>query len=167
MKSSERGIYSLIQKILERNVSDGQRVLEIGCGLGLISDELKMKHPNLLVVKLDINPRIKPNVIADCQNLPFKNKSFDLAFSEGVFEHKPIDFEKALKESVRVAKKSIHFFPNGLHPVYLAKKYLGRLLGKWIWDKKYGYERNITPFHFRNFKVKKMVFFDKEIGVII
>ncbi|MFB6089062.1 MAG: methyltransferase domain-containing protein, partial [Candidatus Aenigmatarchaeota archaeon] len=107
--SSRGGMLPIIQNILEKNCQNGFKTLQIGSSTGFMTQELEAHFKDLKTVTLDINP----DVVSDITNgLPFKNNSFDLCFSSGVIEHEPIDYIKAISESVRVADTSIHFIPN-------------------------------------------------------
>src|SRR5258706_9344682 len=51
-------------------------------------------------VVLDIDPSLKPDVVADACNLPFKKNSFDSIKATELLEHVN-DFEKAISEMSR------------------------------------------------------------------
>jgi demethylmenaquinone methyltransferase/2-methoxy-6-polyprenyl-1,4-benzoquinol methylase len=93
-------------------VASEKRVLDIGCGEGLITERIGVDR----AVGLDLSkealkearrrlPRAKL-VLGDAQNLPFKDNSFDAAVCSEVIEHNP-EPGKILKEAARVTK------PNG------------------------------------------------------
>ncbi|MBM4452958.1 MAG: class I SAM-dependent methyltransferase [Chloroflexi bacterium] len=91
----------------------GKRVLEVGCGAG--SDLLRFARAGARVAGMDLSPRSAALaksrlclyncqggvLIADAEQLPFKNRSFDLVYSWGVLHHTP-DTEQAIKEIYRV-----------------------------------------------------------------
>ena len=80
-------------------------VLEIGVGNKLVSDYLK--KIGLRVTTCDFDISLKPDVVADVSNLPFKESSFDLVLCAQLLEHLPFGkFSKALREIRRVCKKS-------------------------------------------------------------
>ena len=57
-------------------------------------------------INIDINPLVKPNVIADALHLPFKEEVFNLVYFTEVIEHLPKNTESlALSEIYRVLKK--------------------------------------------------------------
>lgn len=80
-----------------------QTVLEIGVGNRVVSDYLKKL--GLKVTTCDFDENLKPDIVADVCNLPFKDKSFDVILCAEVLEHLPFKkFIPALKEIRRVAK---------------------------------------------------------------
>lgn len=106
----------LYEKIFKKHISKKTNLLEVGCGTSTtslylcpkinsfvgadISDkalELSRKKAHVLGIK---NAKFMKG---DCFNLPFKNNSFDVVWSQGLLEHfsKP---EKILEEKARVCK---------------------------------------------------------------
>ncbi len=85
---------------------DVKSILEIGKGNGTVSDYLKKLGYNLTSV--DIDPDLKPDVVADIRQLPMKDAEFDLVMACEVLEHLPFeDFEKTLQELKRVSGKYV------------------------------------------------------------
>ena len=68
---------------------------DIGCGERSINNE---------VVRVDIDPRVKPDIVCSGDKLPFKNDELDFIISIHSFEHFT-DSKKALTEWLRVIKK--------------------------------------------------------------
>src|SRR3990167_9093807 len=84
---------------------DPQTVLEIGIGNRTVSDYLK--KAGVKVTTCDFDKSLKPDVLADILNLPFKKNSFDVVLCAEVLEHLPFKkFHRALEEIRRVCKKS-------------------------------------------------------------
>jgi 2-polyprenyl-3-methyl-5-hydroxy-6-metoxy-1,4-benzoquinol methylase len=91
-----------IIKAVCKNEVSGKTILDCGCGEGFISLELSSRGANVLGIDLSSN-KIRmakklekrtnaPNVafiIADAENLPFKEGAFDLVVLSEVIEHLP------------------------------------------------------------------------------
>lgn len=102
--------------INEIGITGRDKVLEIGCGVGLLGEAIKKKlepHNPILYFGLDLNydpeltsakgRKLSP-IQADATDLPFPDNSFDKIVSTDVFEHID-DPEKLGKEMCRVLKK--------------------------------------------------------------
>jgi ubiquinone/menaquinone biosynthesis C-methylase UbiE len=102
-----------IENVITYCLDDGKvnNILDIGCGSGLFAEHLVRK--GLKVVGIDINQDMidaaKNNVpeaeflLAEAENLPFKDNSFDMVFL-GLVLHEVNDFEKSLSEAFRVCR---------------------------------------------------------------
>jgi SAM-dependent methyltransferase len=85
-----------------------QRVLEVGCGPGEAADRIA-GETGADVVAIDISPRMVEIArgqgvdahVADVQDLPFDDSSFDLALAAWMLFHVP-DLDRALSELRRV-----------------------------------------------------------------
>jgi SAM-dependent methyltransferase len=81
-------------------------VVEIGAGGGLVAAALRSVGIDVTVV--DIQPELKPNVLASVTDLPFEARRFDVALCCQVLEHLPFEqFVPALRELKRVTTKGI------------------------------------------------------------
>ena len=92
-----------------------KRTLEIGVGLG--ADHQKLAEHGAILSGIDLTPRainhtkrrfelmglISELQIADAENLPFEDSSYDAVYSWGVLHHSP-DTQKAVNEVYRVLK---------------------------------------------------------------
>ncbi|MFA6416199.1 MAG: class I SAM-dependent methyltransferase [Candidatus Paceibacterota bacterium] len=101
-----------------RHIKPGMRVLDAGCGEGVLS--IMMAQKGAMVVGCDLSvPNIEnarqyaqseglSNIefmVADLEKIPFADDSFDLVVSSHVLEHLP-DFNQGLREIMRVTKKT-------------------------------------------------------------
>ncbi len=101
-------------------LSPGERVLDIGCGSGVVTREIARRiAPDGVVVGADYSPalltvaRERANDAgvggniewrqADCRKLPFPDASFDVVLAATVLAHVP-EAERALPEMVRVTR---------------------------------------------------------------
>jgi ubiquinone/menaquinone biosynthesis C-methylase UbiE len=111
----------------------GGRVLEVGCGTGLILERLA-RHAQE-VVGVDLSPGMAakarargwPVVVGSATALPFADASFDLVCSFKVLAHVP-DIERALAELARVTRPGGHLaleFYNPWSLRYVAKRIAG------------------------------------------
>jgi ubiquinone/menaquinone biosynthesis C-methylase UbiE len=92
----------------------GKKILEVGVGAG--TDFLQFVRAGALAYGIDLTEEAVEHVkkrlgvyglsakeikVADAENLPYKDNTFDLVYSYGVIHHSP-DTMKALEEIVRV-----------------------------------------------------------------
>ena len=89
-----------ISEVISKNPN---KVLEIGVGNKIVSSYLKKNKIN--VTTCDFDKSLRPDVVGDVTNLPFKNGSFDMVLCAQVLEHLPFfSFRKALREIHRTSK---------------------------------------------------------------
>lgn len=109
-----RGFPSPVKIKLLRNIKKDFRVLDLGCGNGLMAGEVLKRggryfgvdiSAKLIAIARKKNKRAK-FIVADALNLPFKKNQFDFIFSFAVLHHIPSDElrKKFLKEIFRVLK---------------------------------------------------------------
>ncbi len=87
----------------------GARVLDVGCGDGLISAILQSKRPDLSVRGIDVLPRTHTHIPVDMfdgSRIPFGPESFDVVLFSDVLHHTP-DPSVLLREARRVAAHSV------------------------------------------------------------
>jgi len=122
--------------ILQLLKSDKSRILEIGCGTGMLSLYLGKKNPRLNIEAIDLSPKAievakkqlgkQHNIkfrVGDVNNLPFKDATFDVVVGNSILHH--VDFDKVVKEVKRVLKPNgIIWFsePNSLNPQIAIEK---------------------------------------------
>lgn len=87
----------------------GSRVLDVGCGDGLISALTASKRPDLEIVGIDVLPRDRPHIpvqIFDGARIPFADKSFDLVLFSDVLHHTE-DASLLQREARRVSRRFV------------------------------------------------------------
>jgi cyclopropane fatty-acyl-phospholipid synthase-like methyltransferase len=74
-----------------------QRILEIGCGYGRLTEVIAKAFPDAVVMGVDINPQVLPEswrqVMYVCRDDLIGLSGFDVIYSVAVFQHLP-DVEK-------------------------------------------------------------------------
>lgn len=81
-----------------------EKILDIGCGSGELTYEIKERYKNSVVTGCDLYPRMHNTIKCSAENLIFKNNSFDAVFIFDVLEHLRSP-QKALSEVKRVLKR--------------------------------------------------------------
>jgi len=115
------------------------KIIDIGCGSGLISS--KLKFHGFDVTPVDVadfhGPRLIKPVIYDGVKLPFPDKSFDTALLLMVLHHTP-DPEVVFSEVARVAKNIVIIetsFTNKVNKfITIVADTLGNLRTKAFWN---------------------------------
>jgi ubiquinone/menaquinone biosynthesis C-methylase UbiE len=140
--------YSYLPKVAGFADYKGKMVLEIGCGVG--TDLSQFARNGATVTGVDLTPkgielakkRFKVMglrgtlLVADAEDLPFPDNSFDMVYSFGVLHHTP-DTQKAINEAHRVLK------PRGRAVIMLYHKtsfeYLTHIVRKIINPSRWGW----------------------------
>src|SRR5205823_5804680 len=105
-----------VHKYLAQRVGPSAEVLSVGCGPGVILNEVSELHPSVHATGIDIsadrvkeaiqrnreNPRLK-FVRGDAQGMPFSSDSFDVVYCRMLLQYLR-EKERAVAEMVRVCK---------------------------------------------------------------
>lgn len=145
----EKGYFSFINhleaSIIKEFCPSKGMILEIGCGTGLIMNEIKKQISSDRIIGIDISEAMlawaakkKFRVLrANAVKLPFKDNSFDFVYSFKVLAHIP-EIKQVIKEIGRVAKEnsilvlefynpwSIKFILNRISHLFNRKKVYSR-----------------------------------------
>jgi ubiquinone/menaquinone biosynthesis C-methylase UbiE len=104
-----------MKSTLEFEIFPGKKVLDVGFGMG--TDLFQFASAGSIVSGIDLSPKhleiAKKRfqlynidaelMLADAENMPFDNDTFDVVYSFGVIHHSP-DIQKAINEICRVLK---------------------------------------------------------------
>ncbi len=98
-------LYWQQQKMMEKLVLPGQRVLEIGVGSGFTANYLRSK--GIYVTTLDIDPGKKPDIVANIVKYEFE-EVYDHILAFEVFEHIPFEqFIAVVKKLSKVCQRCL------------------------------------------------------------
>jgi len=122
----------LAKNILNKQLKQGDRVLDLGCGFH--SEDFKEIKSEINLIGLDADLQAELNnkiidqfVLADLNSkLPLKDEEFNLVYSRFVFEHVK-DPQQAYKEVYRILKPGgsfVFLVPNLYNPVILISRIL-------------------------------------------
>ena len=90
-------------------IPSGARVLDIGCGDGLISHRIMQQRPDVQISGLDVLIRPKTHIPVDKfdgQVIPYEDDSFDAVMFVDVLHHTD-DPRILLREAARVARQAV------------------------------------------------------------
>lgn len=147
-------------KILKKGYSawikSGDKILDVGCGTGIISQFIT-ENFNVRLTACDLENNLKsplPFKKISKSKLPFKNNSFDIVMLNDVLHHIPFnEQEKVIYESLRVGKKVL---------VFEAKPtFFGKLFDVVL--NKLHYSALETPLTFRTYNNWKHFFKERKI----
>jgi len=113
-----------LQMVRQWATLPGQRVLDVGCGIGMYTAAFLRETPYVFGVEiereraLEARERAAGVVQAPGERLPFADAAFDVVFSHEVLEH-VTDDRACVAEMVRVVRpggRIVVFVPNRLYP---------------------------------------------------
>ena len=99
----------VLSDLIEASVCTGDKILDIGCGDGLIDHLIMQKKPDVNIRGIDILVRETPMIpvtVFDGVHIPFENDFFDNSILIDVLHHTE-NPQALLKEAARVTKKNI------------------------------------------------------------
>lgn len=112
------------------------KILDLGCGTGILSKYILKQNPKAQIYGIDISPKAiaiakremrkvknAKFVVGDTGKLPYKDNTFDVVAGNSILHHIPL--EEAIPEIIRVSKKGAKIWfsePNFLNPQILVQK---------------------------------------------
>ncbi|HKI25786.1 MAG TPA: class I SAM-dependent methyltransferase [Candidatus Sulfotelmatobacter sp.] len=96
----------VLSSLFARMAPAGSRILDVGCGDGLLAATLLSKRPDLHIQGLEVLPRENTHIpvgVFDGSRLPFDDDSFDAVLFSDVLHHTS-DPVALLREARRVAR---------------------------------------------------------------
>lgn len=96
--------YRFVKNFLEENINPSHRIIDIGCGEGVLVEEYRKKGYDIQGMDLNYTSDVVKR--GDVRHIPFKNGYFNYVLCLDLIEHLNIgDQENALKEIYRVLDK--------------------------------------------------------------
>jgi len=132
-------LYPEVKSFAEFEKFQNKKILEVGVGIG--TDFIQFLHAGANAYGIDLTPEGIEHVkrmlqiynlkaeevkVADCENIPYDDNTFDLVYSLGVIHHSP-NTKKALNEIVRTCR------PGGICKIMLYNRY--SLVALFLWMK--------------------------------
>jgi SAM-dependent methyltransferase len=113
------------------------RVLDVGCGDGLISAVLQSRRTDLVITGIDILPRSHTHIpvgIFDGSSIPFDDQSFDVVLFSDVLHH-TADPAILLREARRVSRQNVLIKDHNRNGLYAGARL--RLMD-WVGNARFG-----------------------------
>lgn len=155
----------LIAKTFTGWIKNNTRVLDVGCGTGIVSRELKNNF-NLNLIGCDIEKYILSNIpfkkINNINKLPFRSNTFDCCLFIDMLHHTSYETqERLLKEGCRVANvllifelkettisRFLDYLLNKIHNPHMAIPHTYRSKRQWqLLGKKLGLKVEMRSIH--------------------
>lgn len=98
-----------LARMVASHLSEGARVLDVGCGDGLVDSLIVARRPDLSIEGIDVLVRPNAHIPVtgfDGTTIPFEDESFDSVCFVDVLHHTP-DPAALLREAARVARRCI------------------------------------------------------------
>lgn len=102
------------EKLLSLMPQEAERILDCGCGIGILLSELKKKYDEpcgidlsldmLRLVPSELNKKVGSVIAGDAECLPYKKEGFDAIICRGVVHHLP-DRERGISEIKRILRR--------------------------------------------------------------
>lgn len=167
-------------EMLTSHITPQMKVLEVGCGTGYLTKNLKKKQATIFAIDISSNlldlARKKARganvtfLLTNAYNLGFRDNSFDTIVGSVVLHHLEID--EALKEFYRVLKVGGSLFftePNMMNPQIAIQKNIP-FIKKSMGDSKYEtaffrwrLKKRLAKYGFRDIKLKNFDFLHPRI----
>jgi ubiquinone/menaquinone biosynthesis C-methylase UbiE len=150
----------LVQIIGRIGLQKNSKVLDVGCGTGSTLHMLRSlgfrnsigvdfsKYSVEVCSKMFGFRKGKDVFVMDVRKLKFRDRSFDMVFSDGMLEHLP-SIEKAVAELCRVSKNYVLLFQPNQESLFAALKSMAPKIKKVSWEKEYPYRISDYESNFR------------------
>ena len=158
------------------NIKDGQKILEVACGTGVVFEQIVNKNPNGINTGMDLSPamlekarkrlqNVKGNFElkeGDVLNLQIENNTYDILINNFMVDLMPEEtFDKIAEEFYRVLK------PNGIvvmSTFSFGKKRINRF---WLWVAKHfpGVLTGCRPVSYKEYLIKAGFTIEEDLEV--
>lgn len=165
--------------ILNLHKNKKVKILDLGCGTGILSKYILKLNPSVFIEGIDISPKAIAMAkkalkkfknskfkVGDVGKLPYKDNTFDIIAGNSILHH--ISLAEALPEIIRVGKKDAKVWfsePNYLNPQILIQKnipFIKNLMQDSEDERaffKWEIANEFKKYRFKNIKVRPFEFF--------